>query len=93
MLQPGSVAGAPAVLARELGRDLDARAAHFVNGYLPATEVGGDFFQLLPGDDGSLLVLVGDVSGKGLKAAMTVSATVGALRNEKERQPSRSWAT
>ena len=48
--------------------------------YLPASEVGGDFYQLLPGDDGSLLVVVGDVSGKGLRAAMTVSLIVGALR-------------
>jgi serine phosphatase RsbU (regulator of sigma subunit) len=48
--------------------------------YLPASEVGGDFYQLLPGDDGSLLVVVGDVSGKGLRAAMTVSIIVGALR-------------
>jgi hypothetical protein len=55
--------------------------------YLPASEVGGDFFQILPGDDGSLLIVVGDVSGKGLKAAMTVSTIIGALRNEKERRP------
>lgn len=55
--------------------------------YLPANEVGGDFFQILPADDGSFLIVVGDVSGKGLKAAMTVSTIVGALRNEKERQP------
>jgi hypothetical protein len=55
--------------------------------YLPAQQVGGDFFQVLPGEDGSLLIVVGDVSGKGLKAAMTVSTIVGALRNEKERQP------
>ncbi len=55
--------------------------------YLPASEVGGDFFQVQPGDDGSLLIVVGDVSGKGLKAAMTVSTIVGALRNEKERGP------
>ena len=48
--------------------------------YLPATRVGGDFFQIRPGEDGSLLIVVGDVSGKGLKAAMTVSAIVGALR-------------
>ena len=48
--------------------------------YLPASEVGGDFFQILPGNDGSLLIVVGDVSGKGLKAAMTVSTIVGALR-------------
>jgi sigma-B regulation protein RsbU (phosphoserine phosphatase) len=55
--------------------------------YLPAGEVGGDFFQILPGDDGSLLIVVGDVSGKGLQAAMTVSTIVGALRNESSRQP------
>ncbi len=56
--------------------------------YLPASEVGGDFFQVQPGEDGSLLIVVGDVSGKGLKAAMTVSTIVGALRDQKERQPS-----
>ncbi len=56
--------------------------------YLPASEVGGDFFQILPGDDGSLLIVVGDVSGKGLKAAMTVSTIVGALRGCTARKPS-----
>jgi len=55
--------------------------------YLPAQEVGGDFFQVLPGRDGSLLVIVGDVSGKGLKAAMTVSTIIGALRDFPRRQP------
>jgi serine phosphatase RsbU (regulator of sigma subunit) len=53
--------------------------------YRPASEVGGDFFQIISldtgplGDDGTLIVL-GDVSGKGLKAAMTVSLIVGAVR-------------
>ncbi len=55
--------------------------------YLPASEVGGDFFQILPGDDGSLLIVVGDVSGKGLKAAMTVSTIIGALRGCGVREP------
>jgi hypothetical protein len=55
--------------------------------YLPASEVGGDFFQVLPADDGSLLIVVGDVSGKGLKAAMTVSAIIGALRGCATRKP------
>jgi serine phosphatase RsbU (regulator of sigma subunit) len=55
--------------------------------YIPASEVGGDFFQVLPGDDGSLLIVVGDVSGKGLKAAMTVSVIVGALRGCTQRAP------
>jgi Stage II sporulation protein E (SpoIIE) len=48
--------------------------------YKPAAEVGGDFFQVMPQADGSALIVVGDVSGKGLKAAMTVSLIVGTLR-------------
>lgn len=48
--------------------------------YRPAREVGGDFFQILPVDPGSTLIVLGDVSGKGLKAAMAVSLIVGALR-------------
>jgi len=60
--------------------------------YLPASEVGGDFFQVLPGGDGSLLIVVGDVSGKGLRAAMTVSAIVGALRGCTVRDPAQVLA-
>jgi phosphoserine phosphatase RsbU/P len=60
--------------------------------YLPASEVGGDFFQILPDVDGSLLIVVGDVSGKGLKAAMTVSAIVGALRGCAMRAPAQVLA-
>jgi hypothetical protein len=49
--------------------------------YLPAQEVGGDFFQVLPiPGSGDAFIVVGDVSGKGLKAAMTVSLIVGTLR-------------
>jgi Stage II sporulation protein E (SpoIIE) len=48
--------------------------------YKPASEVGGDFFQVMPQANGSALIIVGDVSGKGLKAAMTVSLIVGTLR-------------
>jgi len=48
--------------------------------YWPAEEVGGDLFQIIPGSDGDVLVVLADVSGKGLKAAMTVSLLVGTLR-------------
>ncbi len=48
--------------------------------YHPAQQVGGDFFQILPGPDGSMLAVIGDVSGKGLRAAMLVSLIVGAVR-------------
>jgi len=48
--------------------------------YRPAQEVGGDFFQIIPLESGSTLIVLGDVSGKGLKAAMAVSMIVGAIR-------------
>jgi hypothetical protein len=48
--------------------------------YQPAMEVGGDFFQIIPNDDGSTIVALGDVSGKGLKAGMNVAMIVGVLR-------------
>ncbi|HTV05231.1 MAG TPA: SpoIIE family protein phosphatase [Acidobacteriaceae bacterium] len=48
--------------------------------YRPAEEVGGDFFQVIPSSNGGALIVLGDVSGKGLKAAMTVSLIVGTLR-------------
>ncbi len=50
--------------------------------YQPAMEVGGDFFQIIPNPDGSTIVALGDVSGKGLKAGMNVSMIVGVLRAE-----------
>ncbi len=48
--------------------------------YKPAREVGGDFFQILPVADGGLLLVIGDVSGKGLPAAMLVALLVGSIR-------------
>jgi hypothetical protein len=48
--------------------------------YRPAGQVGGDFFQILPLDSGGALVAIGDVAGKGMPAAMTVSLLVGMLR-------------
>jgi hypothetical protein len=47
--------------------------------YEPAQQVGGDFFQFIPTSDGGLLIVVGDVAGKGLPAAMLVSVLVGAI--------------
>ncbi|HTU51149.1 MAG TPA: PP2C family protein-serine/threonine phosphatase [Acidobacteriaceae bacterium] len=48
--------------------------------YRPARVVGGDFFQIIEGNDDSVLIILGDVSGKGLKAAMLVSLIVGTIR-------------
>ena len=52
--------------------------------YLPAQTVGGDFFQTMTRPDGTLLVVIGDVSGKGVSAAMLVAVLVGAIRSTAE---------
>ncbi|HVZ84053.1 MAG TPA: PP2C family protein-serine/threonine phosphatase [Terracidiphilus sp.] len=57
--------------------------------YTPAAEVGGDFFYVEPGQDGGLLVVIGDVAGHGLKAAMNVSMLIGALKRIPERRPAK----
>lgn len=83
--------------ARELQQVLipeslpDVPGFAFTSAYRPAQEVGGDFFQIirLEGEHaGSTLILLGDVSGKGLKAAMTVSLIVGAVRTLAKFAPS-----
>jgi hypothetical protein len=56
--------------------------------YRPALEVGGDFFQVIPNAaDGSLLIVAGDVAGKGLKAGMLVALLVGAIRTVAQFKP------
>jgi hypothetical protein len=66
------------VLIPETLPSLDGYAV--TSAYRPAQQVGGDFFQLIAQPDGSALLVLGDVSGKGLKAAMTVSLIVGTIR-------------
>ena len=48
--------------------------------YKPFGEVGGDFFQIIATSNGGALAVIGDVSGKGIPAAMTVSLLVGTVR-------------
>ncbi len=56
--------------------------------YLPALEVGGDFYWTqVDATSGALILVVGDVSGKGLKAAMLVSVAIGILRATKSSSP------
>ncbi len=60
--------------------------------YHPASEVGGDFFFVSSIEEKAqferpLLVVVGDVSGKGLTAAMRVAMILGVLGSEDSGQP------
>ncbi len=55
---------------------------------IPAQHVSGDFYQYLLLQDGKLGIAVGDVSGKGMPAALLMAVTTTALRDEIARTPS-----
>jgi serine phosphatase RsbU (regulator of sigma subunit) len=57
----------PAIPAEWLGCAWAARM-------IPAYEVGGDFYDFLPVSDDAVVVILGDVSGKGIPAALLQSA-------------------
>lgn len=48
--------------------------------YKPAKEVGGDFYDFLTFDDGRLGIVIGDVAGKGVPAALVMAITRTMLR-------------
>jgi sigma-B regulation protein RsbU (phosphoserine phosphatase) len=72
--------------AREIQRQLLPSGAREVPGldlataYVPARELGGDFYDLLPYGVGRLAIVNGDVSGKGTAAALFGSLAIGILR-------------
>ncbi|GIV61412.1 MAG: hypothetical protein KatS3mg044_0278 [Rhodothermaceae bacterium] len=47
----------------------------------PATEVGGDFYDVIPLEEHRLALCVGDVSGKGLPAALLMASVQATLRS------------
>jgi sigma-B regulation protein RsbU (phosphoserine phosphatase) len=56
--------------------------------YLPALELGGDFYDFLPYADGRLAIAVGDVAGKGSSAALLATLGIGILREHTVHQVS-----
>jgi len=73
-------------MARQIQQQLLPSGAREVPGldlataYVPARELGGDFYDLLPFGIGRLAVAIGDVSGKGTAAALYGSLAIGILR-------------
>ncbi len=61
--------------------DLPARlrGVQMAHRYLPATEVGGDFYDVLDLEDGRLAVAVGDVAGHGVSSGLVMSMAKSAL--------------
>jgi phosphoserine phosphatase RsbU/P len=72
--------------AKEIQLQLLPRGAREVPGldiaaaYVPARELGGDFYDFLPYGEGRLALALGDVSGKGTAAALYGSLAIGMLR-------------
>jgi sigma-B regulation protein RsbU (phosphoserine phosphatase) len=79
--------------AREIQRQLLPRGAREVPGldiaasYVPARELGGDFYDFLPYGNGKLALVLGDVSGKGTPAALFGSLAIGILREHVVEHP------
>jgi serine phosphatase RsbU (regulator of sigma subunit)/anti-sigma regulatory factor (Ser/Thr protein kinase) len=53
--------------------------------YRPAREVGGDFYDVIPLPDGRVGFVVGDVTDKGVPAALVMSATRSLIRASAQR--------
>ncbi|WP_263357349.1 PP2C family protein-serine/threonine phosphatase [Acidicapsa ligni] len=79
-LLEGELAAAREVQQVILPENFEAIPGFFIESvYDPAQQVGGDFFQILPAANDGLMLVLGDVAGKGLPAAMLVSVLVGAI--------------
>jgi sigma-B regulation protein RsbU (phosphoserine phosphatase) len=59
---------------------VDVRGVELAALSLPCYEVGGDYFDFLELPDGDLGLAIGDVSGKGVSAALIMSSVQAALR-------------
>lgn len=75
-------------VAREIQTSLLPRTHPSVDGFelhgimVPASEVGGDYFDYMRFDDGSLGVVIADVAGKGIPAALYMATLKGAVLAE-----------
>lgn len=81
-------------LAARIQADLLPKASPVVVGYdiagksIPAEEMGGDYFDFLPLDEKRLAISLGDVSGKGLSAALLMAHAQATVRGQAMLHPS-----
>ena len=60
--------------------------------YFPARDVGGDFYDIIKLDDKNLIVIMGDVSNKGVPAALVMSAASAIIKSSVKQRPDISIA-
>ena len=76
-----------AMEAQLIQRALLPKSSPYIPGFavsgfsIPAGAVGGDWFDFIPLGDGRWVIVLADVSGKGMAAALLMSATRGMLRS------------
>jgi sigma-B regulation protein RsbU (phosphoserine phosphatase) len=76
-----------------LPQDIDrVQGAEIGAAYFPMGEVGGDFYDVLPVDDNTFVVVLGDVSSHGVPAALVMSAASGMIKTIISHDPAISMA-
>ena len=61
--------------------DISRNNVRIVSRYMPAMQIGGDFYDVVPLDDGIVAVAIGDVSGHGISAALLTAMMHMMIRN------------
>ena len=75
-------------LATEIQQRFQPSAPPSIDGYefqgisFSCYEIGGDFYDFIPGSDGSMVIALGDVSGKGTAAALLMSSLHAAIHGQ-----------
>ncbi len=74
-----------------LPQDIDSvRGAEIGTAYFPALDVGGDFYDIIKIDKARFVVVLGDVSNKGVPAALIMSAAAGIIKSALDIEPDMS---
>jgi sigma-B regulation protein RsbU (phosphoserine phosphatase) len=80
-------------IARDVQSSLLPRVPPAIAGYdvagvnVPTWAIGGDYYDFVPLDGGRLGLIVADVSGKGVPAALIMTTFRAAIRSELRREP------
>jgi len=81
-------------LARKLQENIlpqqlpEVNGISFVAHYLPAMEIGGDFYDIMPLAQKRIAILLADVTGHGIQAALSTTLLKLAFRNFQNREVS-----